>query len=93
MNKTVNQVQSLRTLWSSIMPSSIPVPDGNTFFLWITNHRLQDITDAILRTAKKMSRNIHQGIPPIENGAAKYCSSILGHRKSVRRLNQRLGAL
>jgi hypothetical protein len=76
----ITQMNEMLELWKSVMPSSIPTPDGHTFFLWVTGHELSHIKAAIVQTARKMSKNIYTGVPLQENGAARYCSSILGKK-------------
>jgi hypothetical protein len=81
--REIIQMNEMQKLWTSVMPPSIPTPDSHTFFLWVTTHEINSVQAAIVQTARKMSKNIYTGVPLIENGAAKYCSSILGNRKAV----------
>jgi hypothetical protein len=84
----LEQIQNRKTLWMTIMPEGVPIPNDQTFFLWISYYPEDEVEYAIIKTGKRMGKNAYQGVAlDGPDAAARYCSSILknlaAHRKGV----------
>jgi hypothetical protein len=82
----LERIQQTKTLWATVMPQGISLPDDHTFFLWVSYHSEQDVELAVTKAGKRMSKNLRQGISfDGPDAAARYCSSVLGNLAASRK--------
>ena len=77
-NEPLAELEYFKRLWTACVPPSIETPPDPTFMVWITSVSRQGLQHAITKTGRRMLNNLSQGVPLVENAAAKYCSSLVG---------------
>ena len=88
--KILEQIREATELWEAAVPSAAGVPPSSVFFVWVTHYPAAEVERAILRTGKRMLGNLRSNIPLVSDGAARFCSSILGNRAREERNQQHL---
>ena len=51
-------IQAMKELWTIAMPSQIGMPTDQTFFGWVSTYPGSTVEYAIVKTSKKMRRNV-----------------------------------
>ena len=73
----LDRLKVFTELWTKTMPSQVAVPPDSTFIGWLGDYSDDEVQMAVLRTGKKMSKKLRDGLVIEETDAARYCSAVL----------------